>query len=287
MHETVQSAYPPLPLEAVEERWVKLVGHRMRYLQAGSGPPLLLIHGLLAYSFSWRFNIPALAHRRTVYAPDLLGFGYSDQPEIPCSLRDTAELLRRFVEQLGIGDFDLLGTSYGGAVALMLATLMPARVSRLVLSAPANPWSPRGKWLSFLCSRPPLRYAMPAVVGSPLARKLQMDRMYADPRRLAPATLAGYTEPFNNGRVLQHVLRLIRTWNRDLRELRELLPAAAEIPTLLIWGRQDQIVPQSSMPPLRSCFRRAEVVMLEGAGHLPYEEVPQAFNRAVLEFLAR
>ena len=278
---------PPLPLEAVEERWAVLDGHRFRYLRAGNGHPLVLIHGLLAYSFSWRFNIPELAKHSTVYAPDMIGFGFSDRPVIPCGLRDTANMLRRCLDQMGVQQFDLLGTSYGGAVALMLASLVPDRVSRLVLSAPANPWSPRGKWLSFLCSRSPLRHAMPAICRTPLARQLQLNHMYADTRRIPPGTLAGYVTPFETPGVLEHVLRLLRTWNNDLGELRQLLPAVTHIPTLLIWGKEDQIVPQHSMAPLRACFEDVRVVMLEGAGHLPYEEVPDAFNRAVTGFLSR
>jgi len=285
--EARQAPSPPLPLPAVDEDWVALDGHRMRYLHAGRGRPLLLIHGLLGYSFSWRFNITELARHATVYAIDLLGLGFSDRPVIPCSLRDTATLVRRFLDQLGIEELDLLGTSYGGAVALMLASLEPARVSRMVLSAPANPWSLRGRWLAPLLSSPPLCYAVPAVYRTQLARRLQLNHMYADLSRIAPGTLAGYVAPFETPGVLDHVLRLLRTWNQDLRELRALIPAIADIPTLLIWGSKDQIVPQSSMAPLRACFRRAELIMLPDAGHLPYEEVPAAFNRAVIEFLTR
>ena len=72
----------------IEERWAKVQGARMRYLCAGSGPPLLLLHGLLGYSFSWRFVIPVLAKESTVYAPDMLGAGFSECPaNLECSLQ--------------------------------------------------------------------------------------------------------------------------------------------------------------------------------------------------------
>src|SRR5258708_2315736 len=108
--------------EGVEECWMDLDGARMRYLRAGSGPALSLLHGLLGYSFSWRYTLPALAPYATVYAPDLLGAGFSDRPHgIDHSMRGTALRVLRFAEKLGLRSFDLLGTSRGGAVAMAAA----------------------------------------------------------------------------------------------------------------------------------------------------------------------
>jgi len=102
--------------EGVEERWMEIDGARMRYLQTGSGPPLILLHGLLAYSFSWRYTMPALAPYATAFAPDLLGAGFSDRPKgLDHSMRGTALRVLRFADQLGLETFDLLGTSRGGA----------------------------------------------------------------------------------------------------------------------------------------------------------------------------
>src|SRR5277367_6661307 len=128
--------------EGVEECWMELDGARMRYLRAGSGPPLILLHGLLGYSFSWRYTLPALAPYATVYAPDLLGAGFSDRPRgIDHSMRATARRVLRFVEKLGITSFDLLGTSRGGAVAMAAAAECAsgngfASLRRLVLVCP-------------------------------------------------------------------------------------------------------------------------------------------------------
>src|ERR1700730_12490475 len=95
--------------QVVEECWMDLDGARMRYLRAGSGPPLILLHGLLAYSFSWRYAIPALAPYASVYAPDLLGAGFSDRPTgIDHSMRATAQRVLKFVDNLGLNSFDLL-----------------------------------------------------------------------------------------------------------------------------------------------------------------------------------
>src|ERR1700722_5567306 len=130
--------------DGVEESWVNLDGGRMRYVRAGSGPPLVLLHGLFGYSFSWRYTIPALAPYATVYAPDMLGAGFSDRPAgLDYSMRATAKRILRFIARLGISSFDLLGTSHGGAVAMMAAAECLSgntglHFLRLVLVAPAN-----------------------------------------------------------------------------------------------------------------------------------------------------
>src|ERR1700693_4625681 len=108
------SAFPyPGANDGIEESWINLDGGRMRYLGAGSGPPLVLVHGLFGYSFSWRYTIPALAPYATVYAPDMRGAGFSDRPAgLDHSMRGTARRMLHFVEQLGVSSFDLLGTSH-------------------------------------------------------------------------------------------------------------------------------------------------------------------------------
>src|SRR6201988_1063187 len=145
----------PALAEGVEECWMDFDGSRMRYLRAGSGPPLILLHGLLGYSFSWRYTIPALAPYATVYAPDMLGAGFSDRPRgLDHSMRGTARRVMRFVENLKLESFDLLGTSRGGPVAMAAAAECVRvggsgpRLRRLGLVCPVNPYSSHGKWMA-------------------------------------------------------------------------------------------------------------------------------------------
>ena len=134
---------------SIEEQWLPLAGSRMRYLKAGKGPALVLVHGLMGYSFSWRFTMPALAPHATVYAIDNLGAGLSPCPgDLDCTVRGAAERVLQFADALNLHEFDLLGTSHGGAVAMMAAALSTGRVRRLILVAPVNPWSRRGRTLA-------------------------------------------------------------------------------------------------------------------------------------------
>lgn len=278
----------------VEECWTDLDGARMRYLRAGSGPPLVLLHGLLGYSFSWRYTMPALAPYATVYAPDMMGAGFSDRPAgIDHSMRGTAQRLLRFIEGLGISSFDLLGTSHGGAVAMMataecLSGQVPLQVRRLILVAPVNPFSAHGQRLAPFAG---------SEFGSSLFRFLvpQMSflypywhaRMYGDRGRIPPEALDGYKAPLAKPGLFEHALSIVRTWTADLRELEATLPKLANVPTLLMWGSSDPAVYVSSASPLAKYFPNSSSVIFPCAGHLPYEECPEEFNRALIEFLTR
>lgn len=279
---------------AAEECWMDFDGARMRYLRWGSGQPLILLHGLLAYSFSWRYTAQSLAPYATVYAPDLLGAGFSDRPPgIDHSMGGTARRVLRFVEKLGLSSFDLLGTSRGGAVAMAAAAecVSPAsssRLRRLVLVCPVNPYSPHGSWIApFFGSRLGTSLFRLGIGRMPFLYPYWHGRLYGDRRRIPPGSLEGYKAPLANPGLFEHALSIARTWTADMRELRSLLPKLAPIPTLLIWGSKDPAVYVSSIEPLARHFARVQTVVFPGVGHVPYEERPEEFNRELINFLTR
>jgi pimeloyl-ACP methyl ester carboxylesterase len=272
----------------IEDLRMNLDGLSCRYQRAGSGPALLLVHGLMGYSFSWRHAIPALAHQATVYALDLPGTGFSDgSPDIDCSLASSAKRLLRFMDQAGIASCDLLGTSHGGALAMMAAALAPQRVRRLILVAPANPWSTHGRFLiPFLSSRAVAPVFLQLAPRLRILQEFYFRRLFGDTRRIRPGTLEGYLVPLRTRASFEYGLSVIRTWKQDMRELQAAIPRIAHIPTLLIWGDRDAAVDPASAHRLQAQFENCRLLMLEGVGHLPYEEVPEDFNRAVAVCLA-
>ncbi len=272
----------------IQEQWADVDGHRMRFLHGGSGPPLVLVHGLLGYSFSWRFNLQTLAQQATVYAVDLLGVGHSDRvPALECGLRASAQRFLHFLDAAAVGPCDLLGTSHGGALAMMAASLAPERVRRLVLVAPANPWSRHGRLLAPLMGSRPAARLVPRL--APAAIRLHswmLRRLYGDPRLIAPGTLEGYSEPMLRPGTIEQAQRTLGCWRSSMRELESAISRIGHIPTLLLWGDRDPAVYVSSAPRLKKCFHCGELVVFKGVGHLPYEETPERFNRVVLDFLS-
>jgi len=282
----------PLPADATE-CFVKLPEGRLRFLRAGSGPPLVLLHGLLGYSFSWRFNLAELAKYRTVFALDQLGTGFSDRPpDMDCSMRGVASRTLAFLEHEIEGPFDLLGTSHGGAIAVWVAGTLAERGSsqlqRLILVAPANPWSEHGRVLAPFVAQPRVTAAFLWTVPKVrFAWGLALRRLYGDAANISPGTLEGYAAPFDFPGSLEYALRVLETWLPDLEQMKAHLPRLIDVPTCLIWGGADPAVLPESVEPLREHFRNCSYVSLPGVGHLPYEEAPEEFNRAVVEFLQK
>ena len=260
----------------------------MRYLRAGSGPPLILLHGLLGYSFSWRYAIPALAERWTVYAVDMLGVGFSDRPAgLNCCLRSSAERLLGFMDAVGLPFCSLLGTSHGGAVAMMAAGLAPERIDKLILVAPVNPWSFRGRRIAaFLSSRAVAPVFLQVAPRMEKVHGFFLRRLFGDPRRIRPGTLEGYSAPIRLPNTFKYGVSVLSSWGSDLSQLEEALPRIRHIPALLIWGSADRAVDPRSGDQLLKAFDRAQLVKFEGVGHLPYEENPERFNQTVLDYLS-
>jgi len=277
---------------AIAECWMDFDGARMRYLRAGSGSAVILLHGLLGYSFSWRYVMPELAPYFTVYAPDLLGSGFSDRPRVDHSMRATAQRVIQFARNLGIESLDLLGTSRGGAVAMAMAAQCaeepaPVRVRRLILVCPVNPFSPHGKSFAAFAGTPYGSIAVLFVLEHmPWLYPYWHARMFADKSKIPAGSLQGYKQPLKTPGLFEHALSVVRTWGSDLGELEALLPKLAAIPTLLMWGDRDPAVYASSLEPLARYFPNAKKVIFPGVGHLPYEECPEKFNRELLKFLA-
>jgi pimeloyl-ACP methyl ester carboxylesterase len=271
----------------VQQHRAEINGQQLKYLQAGSGPPVLLVHGLLGGSFCWRFNIPAFARNRTVLALDLPGFGESDAPRhLDCSMPAQTERLAHLLDHLAFNQVDIVGSSWGGAVAILLAACS-SRVRSLVLAAPVNPWSASGarrvRFLSGWAGGTLLRLMMPAL--QPL-HPLALRRMYGDPARIPAATLEGYSALLMRRGRVHNILNTLRSWEKDLIVLR---PAIAQVkaPCLLIWGTRDGAVDPRSSEELMRALPGCERALIEGAGHLPFEETPDEFNRLALDFLGR
>jgi pimeloyl-ACP methyl ester carboxylesterase len=111
--------------------------------------------------------------------------------------------------------------------------------------------------------------------------------LYADESQITEETHAGYAVNFQDESSYDYALKVTESWREDMHTLETALPSIARIPTLLLWGEDDQTIPADTALRLRQCFREVEFETLPGVGHLPYEEAPVDFNRCLLEFLER
>jgi 4,5:9,10-diseco-3-hydroxy-5,9,17-trioxoandrosta-1(10),2-diene-4-oate hydrolase len=269
----------------IEKLTAEITGQQIQYFCAGSGRPLLLLHGLLGGSFCWRRNVEALSLRHTLYAVDLPGHGESDAPcHLDCSMPAQVDRVSSLLDRLELEEVDVLGCSWGGAIAMLLAA-QSAKVRSLVLAAPVNPWSNLGlgriRFLNGWMGEALLRTVWP--VSHPLYR-IALARMYGDPRRLSAGTVQGYrSHVMRPGRV-NNILNTLRSWEKDVTTLRTEIPRI-KARSLLIWGTRDSAVDVSSAEPLKQALPDCQLKVIEGAGHLPFEETPDEFNRLVLDFI--
>lgn len=276
---------------AVEEQNVEVDGLPIRYLSAGEGPPLILLHGAGDNSLDWRWVVPALAATHRVYAPDLPGSPDSPRPALYYSPAFFERFLAAFVDALDIGRATFVGNSLGGLIALRLALSEPDRVTALILVDGAG----LGREVNpaFTSVNVPAlgEAAMPfwrTPIGAHQRAWGRTALLFAHPPETVPrewiaeqrrlALSSGYLEAH-----LSVLRALVGPWGQ--REvLVDRLPGL-EIPTLVVWGARDRVFPPSQAREAVARLREGTLALIPECGHMPHVECPDRFLAALGEFL--
>jgi pimeloyl-ACP methyl ester carboxylesterase len=276
------------PQSEYEEAFVDVVGVRLHYLHAGTGAPMFLIHGLVGSSANWRKNIEALAQNASVYAIDLVNMGKSQRVEgLDVSLKATANRVVAAMDSLGIAQADIVGHSHGGAIALMLAALHPRRVRRLILFAPANPYSRSSDLIVRIYGTACGRFVARMLPRLPAPmQRFALGQMYGRPDHIVDTCLQQIIDCLRCPGTLRHILSIIHCWFAEMTTLKAALRRVARIPTLLVWGDRDCTVSLASGIRLQRKLRASELIVLPG-GHSVFEESPEKSNHIMLEWLGR
>jgi 4,5:9,10-diseco-3-hydroxy-5,9,17-trioxoandrosta-1(10),2-diene-4-oate hydrolase len=288
------------PFPSFESKTLTIDGVNLHYFCGGSGPPLVLVHGLgSSAAVEFYYNLEPLAAHHRVFAIDLPGFGRSDKPV----LEYTIDLFVRAVSDLmaceGIGRAAVMGVSMGGRVALGLALDSPEKVERLVLVDALGVGAPRRVLAySILLTRGlgeltlrgtarALRQMNPAVIrrfwGWYLKRPNRVASIWSDERIANHGTLLATPE---YRAAYLSALRSIAGM-RQLRNgvvVEDRLPEL-RMPTLLIWGGHDHIFPASHAQAAKDRIPNGRLEIFDDSGHTPQMEEPDRFNRLVLDFL--
>ena len=262
-------------------RYVVVDGTRIRYVEAGSGPPVVLIHGLGGSIYSWRGVIgPVAAAGFHVVAFDNRGFGGSDKPGTGYHSAELATLAVHFLDSLHLSDVVLVGHSMGGEIAALAALRAPDRVRGLVLVDAAG----FGTHLPLLAriARAPLLGRMLAGLRGRSGVAAALRSAYADPRRITGADIDQYYAPVAEpdfGRALAGVARQF-----DFTALAGRLDSI-RIPTLVVWGADDRWIPVTIGQGMALRLPRVAFVLVPDAGHDVPDEAPAALDRSLIAFL--
>ena len=276
-----------------ERRTLRLPQGRVSYLEQGtrqSGEPtFVLIHGLMGTAATFCPLMAELPTERHVVAIDLPGAGSSDRdPRVSPHLWSISQCVSGILDALELERPMLVGHSHGGAVALHLAASEPGRVCALALLAPAHPYFRHAdQIISFYLSPVGRAFAhtmpwYPAWMQMAGLRRMAGPQSWDTPERLVP-----YRENLRTQGTIPFLLRLLRTWHSDMRELRNLLEAPFRLPTLLLWGDHDRAVPAGTAADLQKHLRAAELQVLAGVGHRPAEERPEMCARIIEDWWER
>jgi pimeloyl-ACP methyl ester carboxylesterase len=264
-------------------------GRRVHVIDTGGDdkPPLVWLHGLSGEWQNWLLNIPAFMDRYRCVAPDLPGFGESEMPREDISITGYARTVEAICEQLGISDPTVIGNSMGGFVGAELALSQPTAVSKLVLVSAAGlsteyrraqPLLVAARLWTFVSARTTAR--ADAVVRRPRLRRLALQGVVRYPEKLSvPLTwelVQGASKP-----------GFTQALKANLEySFRDRLPQI-HVPTLIVWGRNDIIVPVGDAARYeRLIGPNAHKVIFEDTGHVPMLERPRRFNALLDEFLA-
>jgi pimeloyl-ACP methyl ester carboxylesterase len=267
-------------------------GYRRAFRVAGSGPPLVLIHGIGDSSATWDTVLPALARRHLVIAPDLLGHGRSDKPRADYSVAAYANGVRDLLGVLGISRATLVGHSLGGGVAMQFAYQFPERTERLVLvgsggaglsvspvlRAMTLPGAIAAlQWLRM----PTARWQLGMVMN--LLRLLDTDLGQDAPDLLR--TVDALPDATARSAFIR-TLRSVVDWRGQVVTMLDRCYLTRGMPTLLVWGSRDAVVPPEHGRRAHEAMPGSRLEIFEGAGHFPFHTDPARFVTALEDFLA-
>jgi 2-hydroxy-6-oxonona-2,4-dienedioate hydrolase len=255
---------------------VLVFGQKIHYVEAGSGPTVILLHGLGGSSQVWQYNIGPLAEKFHVVVPDQIGFGKSDKPLVNYRIRTYVDFLDQFCRQLKIERASLVGNSMGGWIAIAFAAAFPDRVDKLVLVDAAGYAPPKDlDTRTFFGLNPTTREGMKVLVAKVFYNKM-FHTDAAIEQAIAARLAAGDGYTINS--ITESIIRGEDFLDDTVKTVKR--------PTLIVWGREDGLVPLAEGERFNKDIAGSKLVVIDQCGHVPNIEKAAEFNAAAIKFLS-
>ncbi|MCP2604545.1 alpha/beta hydrolase [Candidatus Aminicenantes bacterium AH-873-B07] len=273
----------------MKEKFIKFREYSICVWETGDGPPVILLHGLGASKEWWKYNIQFLGRNFKVLVPDIIGFGNSEKPEINYDLSLANDFIKNIIEKFKLGKVALIGNSMGGLIALNFSADFPDKVQKITLVDNAG----FSRELSFI-----LRIATIYPVGeialsfvSYKTIKILLKSIIYNEKKVPEELIYKVLEILKLPNAKSILLKILR-YGVSLKGLNPLIYetilkkiSKIEIPTLIIWGREDRIIPLSQAYLGQKLIKNSRLYIFERCGHLPQIEYSDEFNQLVLNFL--
>ncbi len=274
-----------------------LNGIKQHWVEAGDGPPVILLHGFPETLYAWRKQIPALAPYHRVVAPDLRGYGETEKPPSGYDKRTMAADLAALMDHLGIHRAPIIGHDRGARVATRFAKDHPDRIEKLgvldniptlVIFEQMDATIARGHWFFIFNQVPDLPEALIAGREEIWLRYILQGWTY-DPEALTPEDITAYARAYQKPGAVRGALSDYRAAKEDVAQDKADADVRIRCPTLALWGEDFELV--GRMWPVEQIWRELapdmRAVSIRRCGHLPHEERPDAVNTALRDFLGR
>jgi len=258
------------------EKDVTIYGAKIHYAEAGSGPTVILLHGLGGSWQNWAFNIAPLAAKYHVIALDQIGFGKSDKPMVNYRIGTYVDFLDQFYKQLKIERASLVGNSMGGWIAAAYTAAHPEKVDRLVLEDAAGYAPPANFDYRVLYSlNPSTRDAMKQVAKLVFYNQALFGTEAAIDQAMTARINAG--DGYTIKSLTESIIRGEDFVDAQVKTIKQ--------PTLIVWGKQDGLTPVSDGERFKRDISNSTLLVIDQCGHIPNVEKAVEFNAAVLKFL--
>ena len=278
-------------LKGPEVQYLTIHGHKRAFVKVGSGPALLLLHGLGCDHTTWLPVISTLARRYTVIAPDLLGHGRSDKPRADYSVGGYANGMRDLLTVLGVDKVTVVGHSFGGGVAMQFAYQFPERTERLVLVAPGGigrEVTPAIRAISLPGFQ--LLMGLATMPGLLQATKLGMRSLSRTGLRHARdldevAEIVQHLSDPKARAAITHVVRAVVDWRGQVVTMADRAYLTHAMPMCVVWGAEDTVIPATHARLAHEIAPEATVEVIPNAGHFPHKDHPQRFVKVLNDFI--
>lgn len=266
--------------------FIKVKGVRLHYIDKGEGETLLLVHGLGAYSYTWRYNIDPLSRHYRVIALDLKGFGFSEKPIGPgYSIDHHVDLVNQFLIEMGLKQVDYIGSSMGGEIALRLCLKQPSRIRRLVLIGSSGYRDKLAKHLRFLGFLP-YTFLVKQFVRRKFLKYETLSKIvkeaYYQPHFISKEEIDNYLYPVYSKGFEESYMTMLREFDFGKMKVQY---SHISHPALILAGEKDQVIPYDHSLRLSKDLRNSQLITIKETGHFLHEEKPGQINELILKFL--